>query len=126
MGGAEGVLVVEDDYGFRNMVAMSLKVLGYRVFVADDGRAALQLWEKHAQEIGLLFTDLVMPDGLDGLELCRRLKQNRPSLRMIITTGYPSNRIKLAQLASEDITFLPKPFSSEELATAVRRCIDKQ
>jgi len=124
-GGAEGVLVVEDDAAFRNMMAMTLKVLGYRVFEAADGRAALGLWEKYASEISFLFTDQVMPGGISGLDLCRRLHAIKPSLRRMISTGYTTNVIDPAVLASEGIDFLPKPFTSESLAHAVRRCIDR-
>jgi len=124
-GGAEGVLVVEDDIAFRNMMSMTLKVLGYRVFEATDGRAALGLWEKHASEISFLFTDQVMPGGISGLDLCRRLHTAKPTLRRMISTGYTTNVIDPAVMAAEGIDFLPKPFTSESLANAVRRCIDR-
>jgi PAS domain S-box-containing protein len=124
-GGSEGVLVVDDDGAFRNMVAMTLKVLGYRVFEATDGPAALGLWDKHAAEISLLFADQIMPGGVYGLELCKRLRTVKPTLRGIISTGYTTRVIDPAELAMEGIDFLPKPFSSEALANAVRRCIDR-
>lgn len=125
-GGSEGILVVEDDASFRSMAVLSLKVLGYRVFEAPNGKAALALWEKHAPEIGLLLTDMVMPEGLTGLDLCQQLKLSKPSLRMLITTGYSTDRIKPEQLTAEGIAYLPKPFTSEALANAVRACIDKR
>jgi len=125
-GGTESVLVVEDDSGFRNMVAMSLKVLGYRVFEAADGRAALALWDKHPDAIALLFTDMIMPGGISGLDLCLRLHEKSPKLRRIITTGYAADRITPEQLAAAGINFLPKPFSSETLARAVRKCLDQE
>jgi PAS domain S-box-containing protein len=124
-GGGESVLVVEDDEAFRNMMAMTLKVLGYRVFEAADGRAALGLWEKYASEISFLFTDQVMPGGISGLDLCRRLHATKPTLRRMISTGYTTSVIDPAVLAAEGIDFLPKPFTSESLANAVRKCIDR-
>jgi CheY-like chemotaxis protein len=125
-GGGEGILVVEDDAGFRTMVVMSLKVLGYRVFEAAEGGAALILWEKHAAEIALLFTDLVMPGGISGLELCTRLHQASPTLGRIISTGYNTDLTNPESLAEAGIDFLPKPFTSEALAHAVRKCLDER
>jgi len=124
-GGTEGILVVEDDPGFRSMVAMTLKVLGYRVFEATDGPSALALWKRHAPEIDVLFTDQVMPGGTSGLELCQRLRAARTTLRCIISTGYAADRVDPVQLAADGIDFLPKPFSSETLAQTLRRCIDE-
>jgi len=124
-GGVEGILVVEDDAGFRNMVVLTLKVLGYRVFEAIDGPTALAVWGKHAAEIAVLFTDQVMPGGLSGLELCKRFYRAKPALHRIISTGYAADRVNPEQLSAEGIDFLPKPFSSEALAKAIRRCIEQ-
>jgi len=124
-GGTEGILVVEDDAGFRNKVTMTLKVLGYRVFEATDGPAALAIWEKHASEIALLFTDQVMPGGISGLELCKRLRQSKPELCRIISTGYTTDLTSPEQLSATGIDLLQKPFTSETLAAAVRKCIDR-
>jgi PAS domain S-box-containing protein len=124
-GGVEGILVVEDDTGFRNMMVMTLKVLGYQVFEAIDGPSALKVWKKHAAEIAVLFTDQVMPGGISGFELCQRLHQAKPELRRIISTGYAADRVDPTELAAQGIAFLPKPFSSEALASAMRRCLDQ-
>jgi CheY-like chemotaxis protein len=125
-GGSEGVLVVEDDVGFRNMLTMSLRVLGYRVFEAANGKIARTIWAQHSAEIGLLLADMVMPEGVNGLELCHQLALEKPSLRRIITTGYSPDRVDPVQLASEGISFLPKPFSATTLAVALRECFDKK
>ncbi len=123
-GGTEGILVVEDDAGFRSMLAKGLQVLGYRVFEAANSHAALEVWQKHASEIALLLTDMVMPGGISGLDLCHRLQAKAPTLRRIITTGYAADRLNPTQLAEAGIEFLPKPFSAEVLAKAVRKCLD--
>jgi CheY-like chemotaxis protein len=125
-GGSEGVLVVEDDIGFRNMLTMSLRVLGYRVFEAANGKSAGVIWAQHSAEIGLLLADMVMPEGMNGLELCHQFALEKPSLRRIITTGYSPDRVDPVQLASEGISFLPKPFSATTLATALRECFDQK
>jgi PAS domain S-box-containing protein len=124
-GGTEGVLVVEDDPGFRSMMTMTLKVLGYRVFEATDGPAALAIWEKHAAEIAVLFTDQVMPGGISGLELCKQLHASKPELRRIISTGYTTDRLSPEQLSASGIDLLQKPYTSETLAATVRKCIDR-
>jgi len=124
-GGVEGILVVEDDAGFRNMMVMTLKVLGYQVFEAVDGPAALKVWNKNASEIAMLFTDQVMPGGISGFELCKKLHMAKPELRRIISTGYAVDRVDPKELAAQGIDFLPKPFNSEMLASAIRRCFDQ-
>ncbi len=124
-GGTEGILVVEDDAHFRTMMAMTLRVLGYRVFEAANGQAALTVWQKHATEIEVVCTDQVMPGGISGLDLCKTLHEAKPTLRTIICTGYSQCQIDPEQLLAHGIDFLPKPFSSEVLAHALRRCIDR-
>jgi len=124
-GGTEGILVVEDDTNFRSMMAMTLKVLGYRVFEAANGQAALTVWKEHAAEIEVVCTDQVMPGGFSGLDLCKLLHEAKPTLRTIICTGYSPDRIDPVQLSAHGIDFLPKPFISESLANAIRSCIDR-
>ncbi len=95
------VLLVEDDPDVRDVLRDQIAGLGYNVLVASDGREALSQTE-HGQRIDLLFTDIVMPGGLNGLELARQLRGRLPTLNVIYTTGY-SDKIVAQSGQLEDV-----------------------
>ena len=74
------ILVVEDQVRVRQLVALALRTLGYTVFEAENGRDAIKLWQKLDSEIDLLLTDMVMPEGMTGLELTEQLRAVKPGL----------------------------------------------
>ncbi|HWN94278.1 MAG TPA: response regulator, partial [Methylomirabilota bacterium] len=82
------ILLVEDDGAVRNLVTRLLKMHGYRVISAETGRAALPLWEQHKDEIDLLLTDVVMPDGISGRQLALCCQADNSHLQVIYTSGY--------------------------------------
>jgi two-component system NtrC family sensor kinase len=123
--GHETVLVVEDDVDVREVVAMHLRQLGYRVLTAADGPEALALLQR-ADTVDLLFTDLVMPNGVRGDELARRARELRKGLRVVLTSGYPDTGepFALNELGG-NIGFLPKPYKADELSRAIRAALGK-
>jgi PAS domain S-box-containing protein len=123
--GTEAILLVEDDQGVRDMVVRGLQRHGYRVFVAANGQQAEEIWNRHAAEIDLLFTDIRMPGGMSGLELYERFKQSKPSLPVVISSGYSEEIIKLGMSVNPLLVFLPKPYDVKTLAETVRRCLDR-
>lgn len=123
--GEETILVVEDDLPVQKLVVASLKRLGYRVLAADSGAAALRCWNEHGNEIALLLTDMVMPQGMTGLELAERLHQLKPNLKVIISTGYSHDMSRLAALKNRGMMLLTKPYEVRTLATTVRECLDQ-
>ncbi len=124
-GGRETILVVEDTASVRRILVQTLRLAGYRVWDAANGLEALQQWQEHEAQIDLLFTDMVMPEGLNGLELARRMRQGKPALKVIISTGY---RLKTAGLpaASEKVLFLSKPYPVGTMLEKVRECLDQK
>src|ERR1043166_5243891 len=82
------ILLVEDEASLQRLVTRLLTLHGYRVIEADSGRRALSLWKLHRQEIDLLLTDIVLPRGLGGHELGERLQLDKPTLKVIYTSGY--------------------------------------
>ena len=72
--------MVEDERDLREIVTRTLNLNGYRVFQAVDGQNALQIWAEYKNEIDLLFTDIIMPGGLNGRELADRLLAEKPEL----------------------------------------------
>jgi CheY-like chemotaxis protein len=125
VGGAETVLVVEDEKQLREMVREVLQHYGYKVLDAPSSKDALEVWERQAQAIGLLVTDLVVPDGLDGLELARRLRAQRPALKVILMTSYETGALSRRLGPGECVWLLHKPFSPRDLAQMVRDCLDQ-
>jgi PAS domain S-box-containing protein len=123
-GGAETILLVEDETDVRNVTAAYLRSRGYRVLEAATGRQALAQWARHKGDIRLVFSDMVMPEGMTGLDLALELREEMPSLRIIISSGYSPDLARLDVLRARGLVFLPKPSPPFELAQAVRRCLD--
>jgi CheY-like chemotaxis protein len=122
-GGNETVLVVEDDAAVRTVAVSILKSIGYRVLEAPDGRAALEI-VRAPDTIDLLFTDLVMPNGIGGQDLLRAARASRPGLKALFTSGYSEQFIKQRGDGIDEVTLLGKPYRRQQLAEAVRRALD--
>jgi CheY-like chemotaxis protein len=115
------VLVAEDEPTVRALAESIIEELGYSTFSAGNAREALAVLEGGAP-ITLLFTDINMPDGpdgLDGLELARRAVEIVPGLRVIYTTGGGLTD-GMTALFVDGGTFLPKPFNRQRLIEAVQ------
>ena len=123
--GSETVLVVEDEDALRSIVVGVLESCGYRVIAARDGVEALEVWSKHANEIDVLLTDLVMPGGVTGRALSQQLSTNKPSLRVIYTSGYTAAQAGEGEPLVEGVNFLQKPYQPAKLARVVRDVIDR-
>jgi len=123
-GGSETILAVEDEHAVRRLIRRVLEGRGYRVLEAESGVDALHVWEKHAGEVDLLLTDMVMPEGVGGRDLAGRLQTERPGLRVIFTSGYSAEIAGRELSLLEGQNFLQKPFSPQRLLDAVRRALD--
>jgi len=121
-GGAERLLLVEDDPDLREHAADLLRALGYTVTTAGDGPAALALLHG-AQPFDLLFTDFVMPGGMNGRELALAASRVRPQLRLLYTSGYTEDAIFRGGRFDPGHILLPKPYRKIDLARAVRRAL---
>lgn len=124
-GHGEVILVVEDDPTVLETSQAMLQFLGYKVLTATNGRHALEIFEKHQAEIGLVLTDITMPD-MGGIPLSKALHQQNPALRVVALTGYPldNNREAKSWLAEGIVDWLQKPLSLEILAQTVRRWLN--
>ena len=120
----ETILVCEDDEDVRAFSAQALRDLGYRVIEAADGAAALRLIEADDGQIDLLFTDVVLPGGLDGRAVAERARQLRPDLKVLFTTGYARNAIVHQGRLDPGVELLSKPFAYADLAARVRDLLD--
>ena len=121
--GTETILVVEDDDALRAHTTEILRELGYRVLAAASGVAALEILGGD-HEVDLLFTDVVMPRGIDGRQLADEAIRIRPGLKVLFTTGYTRNAIIHHGRLDRGIHLISKPFSSHELSAKVRARLD--
>jgi len=125
VGGTETILIVEDEEILREMAREILQDYGYKILEASSGREAFDVWNRHTDEIHLLLTDMVMPEGISGIHLAERLLTDRPDLKIILTSGYSSNEVNAELMARVCARFLQKPYSHNDLARIVRDCLDK-
>ncbi|HET9955872.1 MAG TPA: PAS domain S-box protein [Polyangiaceae bacterium] len=123
-GGAETILVVEDDISVRDVVVSVLSRLGYQVLVAPSAQEAGELAAR-TDRLDLLITDVVMP-GVSGPQVASQLTQLRPSLRVLFISGYADHAAVTDALAQDGFGFLQKPVTPKVLADAVRNLLDRK
>ena len=121
--GCETILVVEDEADVRHLATVILRGLGYSVIAAENGPDALGVLNQPT-DIDLLFTDLVMPGGMNGKELATVAMQQRPGLKVLFTTGYSSGILSEARDVGDDGTVITKPYDDEDLSRKVREILD--
>ena len=119
-GGAETILLVEDDPRLRRVLSRRLRSLGYGVLEAETGAAAMAELSMRP-EIALVFTDMVMPGGMTGLELAEAALAMKPSVKILFTSGYAEPA--LARLGLGAGAWLKKPYTADELAEKVREVL---
>ena len=124
-GGSETILLCEDDENVRAFSVEVLSELGYRVIAAADAQQALEQLQAADGDISLLFTDVVLPGGMNGADLAREVQQMRPDLPILFTTGYARNAIVHHGRLDEGVELLTKPFSYGDLAAKVREMLDR-
>jgi len=114
------VLVVEDNDDVRELAVSVLGLAGYKVLSAPSGEQALALIEGGAR-VGLLFTDVIMPGGMNGLELIERARRLHPDLPVLVTTGYMDDLPDRGR--STDLKILAKPYRHETLLEEVQAAL---
>jgi PAS domain S-box-containing protein len=123
-GGAETILLVEDDEFLRPFTCRVIEKLGYRVLAVGDGPEALEAWKRHRDEIHLLLTDMIMPSGMSGRELGERLARENPRLKVIYASGYSPEFVSKDSFLEEGVNFIAKPFQAQKLARIIRQSLD--
>ena len=126
VGGAETILVVEDEAPLLKLIQHILESHGYKVLGCSSGKAALESWERHAKKIDLLLTDMILPDGLAGSELAQKLQASKPSLKVVYTSGYDTEKLGKDMNLKEGFNFLQKPFHARKLAETVYDCLSNR
>lgn len=117
------ILVVEDDPRVRRLTVNRLDSLGYATLVAADAQEALGILRSGAA-IDLVFTDLVMPGGISGYELARRVADDWPHLPVLLTSGYADELVRRDADAIAHLKVLSKPYRQSELASAIADALE--
>jgi len=121
--GNESILLVEDEPAILQLTARILRSKGYLVYGASNGRKALERWKNEDIHIDLLITDIIMP-GLSGLDLADILCEADPNLKVLFISGYADIHFRYGRVLPEDSLSLGKPYSPEQLNSAVRMCLN--
>ena len=124
--GKKTILLVDDEPSLRYLMALVLQSRGYRVLQAGSGAEALEAWKWHAPRIDLLFTDIVMPDDLSGLELAARFQAEKPDLKIIYLSGNPETAARMDVPPLPGSLFLQKPCSPDAVGQAVRTLLARK
>lgn len=123
--GSETVLVVEDEEALRRLTRRVLESRGYTVLEAANGNEAISVMASSTDRIDLLLSDVVMP-GMSGRELVERLTPVYPWLRVLFMSGYTEDTMLHHRVAELGVAVLEKPFTRDDLASAVRTILDEQ
>ncbi|MDM7996239.1 MAG: PAS domain S-box protein [Acidobacteriota bacterium] len=122
-GGAETIMLVEDEAAVQKLAKIMLERMGYTVIAAATPTEALRLAQEYSGEIHLLLVDVVMPE-MTGRDLSERLVGVRPNLKRLFMSGYTANVIAHHGVLDEGVHFVQKPFSFKTLAAKVREALD--
>jgi two-component system cell cycle sensor histidine kinase/response regulator CckA len=121
--GTGTILLVEDEPMVRTVAERALTRHGYKVLTANNGEEALEIVER-GDEIALLVSDVVMP-LMDGPTMVREARKTRPDVPILFMSGYAEEQLRKS-IDIENVAFLPKPFSVQELAEAVRKALARK
>ena len=123
VGGTETIIVVEDEAPLLSVATRILSSAGYRVLAAGAADEAIALLERHAGNVALLLTDVVMP-GMNGRDLARIITRAHPEIKVLITSGYAEDPALLQGVRDHVTHFIDKPYTVAELRSAVRAALD--
>jgi PAS domain S-box-containing protein len=124
-GGNEAILIVDDEVDLLYLADKYLTDLGYRTYQAENASQALAILAEH-KDIDCLFTDVVMPGGINGYELAQRATEDKPSLKVLITTGFTSKTVTKKGRILFPTQMLSKPYRKTDLAQHIRLTLDQK
>ena len=117
-GDTETVLIVEDEPDLLDVASALFISMGYEVITAANGQDAMNVLA--SRDVDILFTDIVMPNGPNGIELAEFTRENYPNIKVMLASGYPQPVLKLDQGRLGDYTFVSKPYRLSDLARSLR------
>jgi CheY-like chemotaxis protein len=124
-GAGETILVVEDNPDVRRVTVEQLKSLGYEVIEAENGQTAIAALDER-ESIDLIFSDVIMSGGMSGFELGHRIREFKPSQKVLLTSGFPSAAMRAVKQTNDGFLMLRKPYNQIELSKFVRAALQDQ
>ncbi|BAQ45677.1 MULTISPECIES: hybrid sensor histidine kinase/response regulator [Methylobacterium] len=121
--GTETILIVDDRRDVAELARAILRDFGYTTLLATDGRQALELLDG-GDKVDLLFSDLIMPGGMNGVMLAREARRRQPRLKVLLTTGYAEASLERTDAGGTEFEIINKPYRRMELARRVRAVLD--
>ncbi|HAT72100.1 MAG TPA: hybrid sensor histidine kinase/response regulator [Elusimicrobia bacterium] len=121
--GAETILLVEDDDGVRGFALRALRESGYTVLEARNAEEGLEICERNIGKISLVLSDTIMP-GMNGHELYEIISKRCPGMKVIFMSGYIDSELANIRLTVDNLAFLQKPVSADDLVKKVREVLD--
>jgi len=119
----ETVLVVDDRQDVAELARTILRDFGYTVLMAGSGKEALEILDS-SEQIDLLFTDMIMPGGMNGVVLAREARRRQPRLKVLLATGYAEASLERTDVGGSEFDILNKPYRRTELIRRVRAILD--
>jgi CheY-like chemotaxis protein len=122
-GGPGRILVIEDDAMLREIAVRTLAMQGYEVVEAGNGPEAIELLS-HSEHIDLLFTDIALPGGMNGVEIAEAAATIQPDIKVLFTTGYSEKSVTYDGQSVADEDLVNKPYRRKELLEKVRSILN--
>ena len=124
-GAGETILVVEDNPDVRRVTVERIKNLGYEVIETENGQTAIAAFDGR-KTIDLVFSDVIMSGGMSGFELARKIREFRPSQKVLLTSGFPGAAMRAAEKINHKVLMLRKPYNQIELSRFIRAALQDQ
>lgn len=124
--GAETILIVEDEKDIRDLTGYVLRDCGYDVIEASNGDEAIKIFEERKGVIDLIFTDIMMPGEINGINLAARALVLKPDVDILFTTGYTTETMPDYGLIEDQYTMLDKPYNHDDLTVVIRSILDSK
>ena len=115
------VLIVEDTEMVAKVAIHILSSIGFTVYKAEDAASALELFDQH--QIDLLFTDIILPNGMNGKELAEKIRDKNPKLPIIYTSGFTDGKLKHEDYQQDNVEFLQKPYTKNGLLEVINKTV---
>lgn len=119
------ILVVEDDEGVRTIATQILRGMGYKVYAVGSGPEAIEIL-KSSQDFDLLFTDVVLPGGMNGVQVAADAEKFCPGIKVLYATGYTQNAVVHNGVLDANVTLVNKPYRRAELAEKINQLLQSQ
>lgn len=124
MGSGQSILLVEDDQAARDALQILLERQNYQAFTASNGLEALRVLDEATRPVDLVISDIVMPE-MDGVELYRVLRSQRPEVKMLFITGHPLDETSQRLLQGGQVHWMQKPFSASSFNIMVKDLLEE-